>query len=595
MRNKADAANNNAIPDNGKPGQKRKSGQAIELANSAKKNKVQKAQAKPKGKGGLGQSQHASSSDQVESGVDKTAYEKLVDKVNERRKQQGIVGGKSTGDFPVEVGVDQCEDLNQSYDGVEVNVNASDDDFDDSEVNSDDELLFSQADAELGSNGPPSEQLPSVSKTNEDEHQIADAESSRQAKLRAWKNDLDFKLFVAEVIVETTAQSADKESRTAHTSAAGKNHNNAKCITSPKVNLVKSPSDTTIYKSAFKVVTDKANNVIEKISNFVEGMQITSERGSSSAAKVPARGGTPRSSKQGKDKHQTEIVMGTSAAEQVIIDAEQFRAQLQPPKGTTSIDNDIMKLLNKVDDDDEFFNVTCHIDPVVKGKIEKGEFVELECLLPKDPAGGGGVINVCGEDKVELVSRDEHTYFKPVKESQINGLHKWEEAFRVYAAIYTQAHPEQSGEVWQYMHVINVAASAYQWSNIAYYDVTFRQLMAFKPNRSWAKIYNQGWNLVMKEPLGSRGSYAQNQNNAQQSNGNQHYNKGGMKRDWRDDCCWRFNKNRCKRADCHFDHRCTYCGAWHSHRFYNVRRCLSKECRNQSGNRKRNSSPRKSN
>ena len=50
------------------------------------------------------------------------------------------------------------------------------------------------------------------------------------------------------------------------------------------------------------------------------------------------------------------------------------------------------------------------------------------------------------------------------------------------------------------MHVINVAASAYQWTNVAYYDITFHQLMAFKPNRSWAKTYHQGWNL--KEPLG---------------------------------------------------------------------------------------------
>ena len=34
--------------------------------------------------------------------------------------------------------------------------------------------------------------------------------------------------------------------------------------------------------------------------------------------------------------------------------------------------------------DDDFFHLTCHIDPSLFHKIEKGEYVELEKLLPKD-------------------------------------------------------------------------------------------------------------------------------------------------------------------------------------------------------------------
>ena len=43
-------------------------------------------------------------------------------------------------------------------------------------------------------------------------------------------------------------------------------------------------------------------------------------------------------------------------AEKVIIEAENFRAQIQPPKGNLDlVDNDIMKLFsNHVDDDDSF-------------------------------------------------------------------------------------------------------------------------------------------------------------------------------------------------------------------------------------------------
>ena len=52
------------------------------------------------------------------------------------------------------------------------------------------------------------------------------------------------------------------------------------------------------------------------------------------------------------------------------------------------------------------------------------------------------------------------------------------------------------------MHVINVAASSYHWDNVASYDLTLRQLMAFKPHTSRAKTYNQGWNLAIRDPLG---------------------------------------------------------------------------------------------
>ena len=68
--------------------------------------------------------------------------------------------------------------------------------------------------------------------------------------------------------------------------------------------------------------------------------------------------------------------------------------------------------------DDEFFHVTCHIDQTTHSKIARGEFIDLEKLLPKDSYGVGMATNGVNTDsRVELVSRDGHTYFKPVKES----------------------------------------------------------------------------------------------------------------------------------------------------------------------------------
>ena len=134
---------------------------------------------------------------------------------------------------------------------------------------------------------------------------------------------------------------------------------------------------------------------------------------------------------------------------------------------------------------------------MIRDKIKRGEFVELEKLLPKER---NEVMK--NEGRVNLVNRDGQTYFVPhQKESKISGVRKWEQAFRVYAAIYSQESPSRAAEIWQYVHIINMAAASYVWEDVAYYDYTFRQLMAQNPDRSWAKIYNQIWNLSMRNPI----------------------------------------------------------------------------------------------
>ena len=233
--------------------------------------------------------------------------------------------------------------------------------------------------------------------------------------------------------------------------------------------------------------------------------------------------------------------------------------------------------MQRQDDDDEFFHVTCHITGNLRSKIAKGEYVDLEQLLPKSKGAGGYVLvgEHTEESRVELVTRDGHTYFKPVKETQITGLRKWEQAFRVYAAIYTEHNPERSGEIWQYIHNINIAASSFHWNNVANYDVTFRHLMSARPHRSWAKLYNQGWNLAMRDPIGKTG--VTQSFNQQRDNNDIVRNQGGFKKNktCRDYCCWKYNKNKCSDTKCEFDHRCTYCGGW-NHSFYNCRKRLGK-------------------
>ena len=469
---------------------------------------------------------------------EETAYERLYKKVQENRAARGLT---MTNDHQ------EGDRLNQSFDGIQVNVDASDDDFMESDDELDDITRLSgrqSQESQCNQNSiAVNRNEPSTSTTKED-------------KFRAWQNDPDFKDFVTEVWTNMNEKNA----------STGKDKgNNRRKVVKPTIPH-KSPSDTTIYK-------------------FCEGVCIDSEtRRDCTPQRMPEQPSDRRSSSSIGRPVEPDA---KKAAENLIVDSEQYKANIHLPAGINFDhvdDRQIAQMLKQLEDDDDFFNITCHIDPQIKTKIEQGEFVDVEELLPKEPTGAGGIINIHDESKVELISKGDHTYFKPVKETQINGLRKWELAFRVYAAIYSQAQPNRAVEIWQYMHVINVAVSAYQWSNVAYYDLTFRQLMAFQPECSWAKTYNQGWNPSMKEPLGNKyssflapGQLSQSFSNNAPKENNHH--------DWRDDCCWRYNKNRCKRSaeECYFDHRCTYCGGW-NHGFYNCRKHHKKD---RSGNGKK--------
>ena len=69
------------------------------------------------------------------------------------------------------------------------------------------------------------------------------------------------------------------------------------------------------------------------------------------------------------------------------------------------------------------------------------------------------------------------------KDNKIGSFRRWEQAFRAYATIYCGANPQRSKEIWQYITVINTAAASYLWDNVYNYDITFRHLMAFNPQR----------------------------------------------------------------------------------------------------------------
>ena len=255
-----------------------------------------------------------------------------------------------------------------------------------------------------------------------------------------------------------------------------------------------------------------------------------------------------------------------SIVQRMMVDAENYRATIEKPSGTVRE--------NLITIDDEFLHITCHVDPALRAKIQRGDFVELEKLLPWDPT--------CKltNDRMELVNREGSTYFVPAADrDKINGVRKWEQAFRVYAAIYSKSNPQRASEIWQYMYTINLAANSYIWDNVACYDYTFRQLMASNPNRSWGIIYHQMWSLAMRDPI--------HKNNGFGAGGSGH--RSDSSHSQRDNYRWKFNKNKCRFGTrCRYEHKCNYCDGY-GHGAYNCTRKLrSKEKRQEKFDENRN-------
>ena len=485
------------------------------------------------------------------------------------------------------------------------------------------------------------------------------------SKYQHLKDDPEFNDFL-DAMLEKLARSGNNKDlqRDRSTSAKRNDKTNTRkkgneCSKSKHNNLVKSPSDTTLYAPGLRKInpspnhdnhdgflrnftrqSDKQNvetSMIDKISRFVDNIRITSERNNTGRQRSPVRAppgsgdvrvieenngpSTSSSASRRTGTGQSGPNDGFEAdtdqtTDQLLLQAEKFRARVEAPKGKSlsrnqsllmpydyerlksrfvtdqgllPIDNEILFLRN-FDQDDEFFHITSQIEVGLKSKIEKGEFVDLERLLPRDKFSSG----VRGNDDLnkqlfQLISQGTNSYLSAPEHRngpKINNIKKWDQAFRVYAAIYTQANPTRSSEIWQYVYIIHTAAAANPWDNVAYYDIVFRELMATKPWRNWGKTYTQGWNMAFNN-VSNFVSHSSVHGQSSYTNNNYTGNHNKNNNNWKDSCCRRYNNKNgsgCKRSsnECRYDHRCTFCAQW-NHSYANCRKRLGKGNQNNQG------------
>ena len=112
------------------------------------------------------------------------------------------------------------------------------------------------------------------------------------------------------------------------------------------------------------------------------------------------------------------------------------------------------------------------IEESLKNKIVNVEYVDFVRLLPRDR------LTREEDHRMEIVSKGGLTYFVPVADreanGQINSFFKWEQAFRVFASVYSQAYHHKASELIQYNHLIQTASLSFTWDNVYQYNKEFR-------------------------------------------------------------------------------------------------------------------------
>ena len=342
-------------------------------------------------------------------------------------------------------------------------------------------------------------------------------------------------------------------------------------LSAKKIQPLKSPSEPTIYVPAVRLdqnlinKKDKINNLpddedpeVQMINNYIHNIRIgTPQREEETPTPSTSRNDDqPQPSTSGVNNRNRDA---REAASEAVIQAEQFKAAIQaPPRGMSDLLS--VKLARLMDnDDDEFFHITCHLDSAIKEKIKLGQYVELEKLLQKPEA-----LNYKKQNALQMIYQDGQQVWVPASDrgSKIDSIRKWEQAFRIYAAVYCEANPNRAIEILQYIDTINKAAKRFTWDSVAHYDYIVRHLQASKPHRNWGKTYTQMWNLTL---IGSESQKPNFNANGQ--------NTGHIKNDQnKRKTCWRFNKGSCPYGkDCRFKHECSYCGST-NHSYQNCRR-----------------------
>ena len=158
--------------------------------------------------------------------------------------------------------------------------------------------------------------------------------------------------------------------------------------------IMKSPSDTMIYapllvRKDVNLNRKQDTPIEEQVSRFVENIRLNNlspgqKRNACDGEVLPGpsrladltsdgltdgdhnRAGDP----QPRDDMDARVQLAKDKAQNLIVEAEQFKTAVNLLQSIA--DNPFYHSEGPVREDDDFFHITCHVDPVIKGKIKRG-------------------------------------------------------------------------------------------------------------------------------------------------------------------------------------------------------------------------------
>ena len=193
----------------------------------------------------------------------------------------------------------------------------------------------------------------------------------------------------------------------------------------------------TVYKNAIEKRTSSSSEDAmelsdESINNFTSALNFadTTPRGGKSP-----RGSMERSMQRLSEKERTPTP--EEKAMDQIRKVEAAKAKMFLPKGEIAPVDVAFNFIAKVDQ--EYEVVTSHVDEQLQAKIARGEYIDFGKLIPKDR-----ILAAEEETKMELVIKNGKTFWTPVSDvTSINCFNWWEQAFHIFANVYTKAHPQE--------------------------------------------------------------------------------------------------------------------------------------------------------
>ena len=175
----------------------------------------------------------------------------------------------------------------------------------------------------------------------------------------------------------------------------------------------------------------------------------------------------------------------------------------------------------------------------VTDKVVTGQFVELHTLLPVQLANDTST-------NVLHVDRDNESGSLVLAQGgrstrKVEDMDTWLEAWSIFAAIFTAAHPSRAHELFAYQHTILKASRKFKFSAVSEYDRSFRAMLAADPSMKWDEVlqdqYTTTFDARAFRPFRSF--------------------EAGEKAPAQD--CRLFNRGKCDRTNCRYNHVCTGC------------------------------------